>query len=452
MGGLLTSLLNSTGALQAYDRVFSVIQNNITNANTPGYVKQDQVLISLPFQPNGGAPGGVIVGQLLSARSPYLEQTVRQSQSQFGTAQQKTTDLTQIQSLFSLTAGNGIAEAFNQFFGSASQLSVTPSDPVLRQQVITQASNVAQQFNQAATGIQQTSSNLDQATRDTVTKINTLVDQIAQINVQNQANGPNVHDAGLDAQLYSSLEDLSGSANVSVIHASDGTFNLYLGQTPLVVGNSTFHISMSLSSSQTSILDQGGNDITSQITGGSLAGQLQDKNTTLPGYVTSLNTLAQTFADQVNQTLAQGVDQNGQTPTVNLFTYNSASDAALSLKVTNITPDQIAAASAGAPGGGGNALALNQLGNAATIGSGTFTQAYGNIGAQVGFDLSAAQNDQSRYQDVVTQAQAQRSTLTGVNLNEEAARLLQFQQAYSAVGKLISVLDTLSQDVLNMIH
>ena len=36
MGRLFTSLLNSTGALQVYGRVFSVIQNNITNANTPG--------------------------------------------------------------------------------------------------------------------------------------------------------------------------------------------------------------------------------------------------------------------------------------------------------------------------------------------------------------------------------------------------------------------------------
>src|SRR6202035_4029371 len=135
----------------------------------------------------------------------------------------------------------------------------------------------------------------------------------------------------------------------------------------------------------------------------------------------------------------------------NLFTY-SASDAAATLKITNITPAQIAAATAAAPGGGGNALALNQLAKVQTVGGVTFTQAYGNIGAQVGFDLNAAQNDQSRYQDVLTQAQAQRSTISGVNLNEEAARLLQFQQAYSAVGKLVSVLDTLSQTVLNMIH
>ncbi|HEX4714602.1 MAG TPA: hypothetical protein VH164_06710, partial [Ktedonobacteraceae bacterium] len=243
---------------------------------------------------------------------------------------------------------------------------------------------------------------------------------------------------------------LSSSVNVSVVQANDGTFNLYLGQTPLVVGSYSSHISAGFASQQTVIYDQQGNDITSQITGGALAGQIQDKNATLPGYVTSLNTLAQTFADQVNQTLSQGIDQNGQTPTVNLFSY-SPSNPAGSLVVTGITPDQIAAASPGAPGGGANALALNQLSAAQTVGQSTFTQAYGNIGAQVGFDVSSAQSNQTNYQDVVTQAQAQRSAASGVSLDAEAAQLLQFQQAYQAVGHLVSVLNSLAQTVIQMV-
>ncbi len=57
MGTLFTTLLNSTGALRVYGRAFNVIQNNITNANTPGYAKQDQVLVSMPFQPDRGRGG-----------------------------------------------------------------------------------------------------------------------------------------------------------------------------------------------------------------------------------------------------------------------------------------------------------------------------------------------------------------------------------------------------------
>ena len=65
--------------------------------------------------------------------------------------------------------------------------------------------------------------------------------------------------------------------------------------------------------------------------------------------------------------------------------------------------------------------------------------------------FATATNNHTQYQNQVTQAQAQRSAQSGVSLNAEAAKLLQFQQAYAAIGKLITVLDTLTQDVINII-
>jgi flagellar hook-associated protein 1 FlgK len=78
-------------------------------------------------------------------------------------------------------------------------------------------------------------------------------------------------------------------------------------------------------------------------------------------------------------------------------------------------------------------------------------EAYGELGAQVGQDVANAQNDQTQDQDLVTQAQQQRSQVSGVSLNAEAAQLLQFQQAYQAVGQLVTVLDTLTQSILSII-
>ena len=81
----------------------------------------------------------------------------------------------------------------------------------------------------------------------------------------------------------------------------------------------------------------------------------------------------------------------------------------------------------------------------------TFTQAFGNLSGQVGSDVSNAQQDQNAQQNLLTQAQAQRTAQTGVSLNEEAAKLLQFQQSYQAAGKLVNIIDTLTQTVINMI-
>jgi flagellar hook-associated protein 1 FlgK len=452
VGNLLTSLLNSSGALSVYDREFNVIQNNITNANTPGYAKQDQVLVSLPFNPSESTAGGLGAGPMLSSRSEYIEQDVRNQQQLLGDAQQRANDLGQVQPLFDPTSTTGIAGSLNSFFNSFSQLEVNPNDEVARQSVIDAAGLAAQSFQQTAIGITQIANNADSQTRDSITQINQLTTQIAGLNQEYRSSSAATSDAGLDAQMHAALENLSGIANFSVIKTADGAVNVYLGgQTPLVIGNDQFSITADFSSPKTVIRDSQSNDVTAEINSGSLGALLQEKNTTLPGYMTQLNTLAQTFADQVNGQLSQGVDKNGATPVTNLFSYNQPGDAAFSIKVTGITPDQIAAATPGAPGGNGNAVAVAQLANAPAVNGFTFTQAFGNVSAQVGRDVANAQQDLKQDQDLVTQAQQQRQQQSGVSLDEEAAKLLQFQQAYQAVGKLVSVLNELTQTVINII-
>ena len=128
MGSLFTTLLNSTGALKVYGRSFNVIQNNITNANTPGYVKQDQVLVSMPFNLERGLSGGVLPGPVLNSRSSFLEQSVRAQNELLGHAKQRATDLGVVESQFDLTSSFGVASALNSFFTSFSQLAVNPND------------------------------------------------------------------------------------------------------------------------------------------------------------------------------------------------------------------------------------------------------------------------------------------------------------------------------------
>jgi flagellar hook-associated protein 1 FlgK len=297
------------------------------------------------------------------------------------------------------------------------------------------------------------SNNVDNQTRATVAQINALTAQIAHLNSEYQANSAAGSDAGLDAAMHSDLENLAGLVNFSIIKSNDGTFNVYLGgQTPLVIGGSQLKLSTDFSSPQTVIRDSQSNDVTAEIGSGSLGAMLREKNATLPGYMSLLNKLSQTFADQVNGQLSQGVDKTGAAPTTNLFSYDQPGDAAYSLAVTGITPDEIAAATAAAPGGNGNAIALANLATSPLVNGFTFTQAYGNLGAAVGTDVTVAQQDQSQYQDSLTQSRQLRQQQTGVSIDAEAAKLLQFQQAYQAVGKMVAVLDDVTQTLLNMVR
>jgi flagellar hook-associated protein 1 len=329
---------------------------------------------------------------------------------------------------------------------------VNPNDATSRQGVITAAGQVAQSMNEAASGIAQVASGIDSQTSSTVTQINQIASQIASLNQQYQNDSGSAQDAGLDAQMHSDLENLSSLVNFSLVKSNDGSFNLYVGgQTPLVIGSQQFQLSTGASSGQTVIYDSQSNDVTSQITSGSLGAMLAENNTTLPGYMSQLNTLAKTFADQVNGQLAQGLDQSGAAPTTNLFSYDQAGDAAATLAVADMTPDQIAAAAVGAPGGNGNAVAMANLANASVVNGFTFTQAFGNVSAQVGSDVATAQQNQTEGQDLVTQAQQQRQQVSGVDLNAEAAKVLQFQQSYQAVGQMVTVLNSLTQTLLDIL-
>ena len=190
-------------------------------------------------------------------------------------------------------------------------------------------------------------------------------------------------------------------------------------------------------------------------------------NNVLPGYLGdanqagSLNTLAQSFASNVNNLLTGGYQSSGPPPVagVPLFTYDTtnATNVAQSLQVSStITPAQLAAISPGPPEvSNGVALALSQLADPTSandeIAGLSYTQYYAGMASNVGTLLDNANNNLQTQQAAVSQAQNVRQQLSGVSLDEEATILLQFQQAYEASSKLINILDQLSEDTINML-
>src|ERR1700704_1439092 len=452
MGNLFTSLLSSANGLRAYEQALAVTQNNVTNASTPGFVKQTQNLEALPFDVTVGLPGGVRAGPVVSSRDGYAERAVRDQQTSFGFSSQKTTNLRPLETSFSLSGTSGIAPSISNLFQSFSRLSVNPNDTASRQAVLQQASVVAQSFQGAASSLLSQQSSLDREARGAIDAINHLATIIAQINTQTRGRKPGSTDAGVDAQLNSSLEELSQLVNFTSLQQPDGSVTVYVGgQTALVTNDQAYALQGDFSTSQTKILSSTGADISGQLTGGKLGALLEDKNTVIPSYQSDLNTLAQGLADQVNTTLAQGIDQNGAAPTTDLFTYDPAR-AASSLAVNPLTPDQIAAALPGATGGNGNALNLAALADAKTLNGYTFVQFYGNLGGRVGNDLSLAKSNQSTTQLLLSQTQDLRNQVSGVSLNEEAEHLVAFQRAYEATSKMIGVLNSLTETLINIIH
>jgi flagellar hook-associated protein 1 FlgK len=419
----------------------------------------------------------VVAGQVVSSRDEYAEQAVQQQTTLLGQAQQDVNSLTAIQSQFDVTGASGISAAFNNLFQAFSAWGQSPTSTVAQQNVIEQATSVASAFQQTAAGLSTAAQDTSQQLQQTVTGVNQMATQLAGFNQQIISGDQN--DPGLDAQIHSTLEQLSNDGDISATKQNNGTYTVLLnGQTPLVIGNQSYALSAQAvppaataanpnGPPHLAVLSSDGSDITSQTTSGQLGSLLNLANTVLPGYLGdgnqagSLNTLAQSFADNVNGLLTSGNQSDGPPPVpgVPLFTYDTtnSTNVANTLQVSStITPDQLAAISPGPPEvANGVALALSQLSDPTTasdeIGGLSYTQYYANMASNVGNLLNNATNQLQTQQSAVAQAQSVRQQISGVSLDDEAAILIQFQNAYQASSKLISVLDQMTQDTINML-
>lgn len=450
MGNLMASLLASANAMRTFERGMGVVENNVTNVSTPGYAKQRLTLLAQPFQIETGLPGGVTLDEAQSLRSEYAERTVRQYVGSQGRYSQQATDLGRVEMLFDATGESGIPGALSDFFQSISSWSVSPNDQVARQSVIDQAGVVAQSFNQTAAGLMQASADMNSQATSVVGNINRLVGQILDYNKQVRANASSANDAGLDATVNSALEQLAEYTDFTAIKADDNSYTLFIGgQTLTLIGDRQYPVTAAVSGQQIRILDAQSRDVTDQIRGGRLASIIEVKNSEIPQYMQQLNRLAAATADQVNSILATGLDPAGQHP---LFTYGASGSEAATLSVTGITPGQLASAPPASAGGNTNIVLLAELGQKTVIDGFTLTGFYGSLAGQVGRDLSQAKTNQSTQEGLLAQARSMREDISGVSLDEEAARLMEYQRAYQAAARLVSTLDELTDTLMSMIQ
>jgi len=476
---LLNSLSNTSTAMNAFERAITVSQNNVSNASTPGYASQRLDLSAMPFDPAAGLTGGVIAGDVQSSRNQFAEAAVERAQTSLGTASQQSASLTAVQNALNLSGADGIPATLGALFQSFSAWSQDPLSESGRQGVISSAQQVVDSFQTTVTNLQQVTQDTERQIGQSVDQINAYAQQLAGYNTELR-NGDR-GDAALDAKINNTLENLSQIVNFTASVQADGTVTVMIGgQAPLVVGDNEYAISTKIADPASlppgnpgvppsaSILDASGHDITAKISGGSLAGLLDTHNQVLasllgdaqqPG---SLNRLAQSLADNVNQILMAGNVSDGPPPVTGtpLFSYDTsnATNAAATLALDpGATADQLAAIDPGPPYvSNGTAIHLAALANpqsaADEIDNVSYVQFFGNLAAGVGQQLAAATDRQSIQQQVVTQAQSLRQQISGVSLDEQAAELVEFQRAYQANAQLFSVLDSLTETAVNMVQ
>jgi len=167
----------------------------------------------------------------------------------------------------------------------------------------------------------------------------------------------------------------------------------------------------------------------------------------LPGAEVTIGGVAQGFSLSPNPTFVP----NTSTGSWNL----NFSDFSRNIRMVLTAPSQIAAAGASAnsgPGDNSNALLLAGLQTSENIGTNTFAGFYTQLVARTATLASEADINLAAYETLTSQSKAAKQAISGVNLDEEAANLIRFQQAYQASARALQVASGLFEDLLGAIR
>ncbi len=314
--------------------------------------------------PEYGTLGGVRAGDIASSRDLYAEQAVRRQNVLLGRDQQNVSSLTALESVFDISGESGIPNALNNLFDSFSSWAQSPSGEIARQNVMERADNLAKAFHQTADSIANVTVDAETQIQHTVDAINRLSLTLQGFN-QQALRGYRA-DPTLDAQIHSTLEELSQYGEITALHQADGSVTVLLnGQTPLVVADKQYAIGYHLESPTTPppvyagarplarITAADGTDITSLTNSGQLGALVDFRNRVLVSYVGDawhqgdLNHMAEQLATRINGLLASG----GGEP---LLTFDASNPATIAQTLSlnpAITAGQLAASSPGTAGG-----------------------------------------------------------------------------------------------------
>jgi flagellar hook-associated protein 1 FlgK len=297
------------------------------------------------------------------------------------------------------------------------------------------------------------STSLNQQVVGDVSQVNSLTTTIASLNTQITALSPNADAGTLEDQRQQAIAQLSQLVGLDQISTENNGITLTTSNgAVLVSGSQSFALSTTQVGGTTHILaGVGGQDVTSNLTGGDLGGVLQARDQQLPSYQSALDSLAFAVGTQVNQQNALGVDGNGN-PGAALFSLPSASSGAAALiQVATADPNAVAAAATGQGSAGNtNASALANLASANIVNGQTASGFLASFLGQIGSDTAAAMTNNGAQQATLTQLTTQRDSLSGVSLDQEASNLTQYQRAYQAASQVFNIANSIMASAINL--
>lgn len=313
----MADILNiGTSALQAYQRSLTTIGHNIANSETEGYSRQRvDYATRTPFQLGDSWLGsGVKVTQIERQYDQFLAGSVRSSLS--ATAQMDTyyTNASRLDNLLA-DADTGLDPSIQDMFDAIQAVADDPSSIAARNVLLAETEAMVSRFHDLNSQIDESRRQLNNELSSSVSEINSLAQNIADVNAQIVSSTGSPNDLLDQRDLL--LNKMSELVGISTVEQADGAINVFAGKgQALVIGSVAATLATAVgtdgSNYEIQYSSNGGTQvITDYLTRGSVGGLLSFRSEILDASQNKLGLVALGIIDEMNAQHQMGMDLDG---------------------------------------------------------------------------------------------------------------------------------------------
>ena len=459
------SMMNSQTALQT-------VGHNIANKSTEGYSRQrvdQQTAEPVGFGKLRIGMGAKAVG-VSRINNPYLEKQLGKEQAHLGYLDGKSDAMNRVEQVYNEQSNKGLNQFLTDFFNAFRELSNNPESLATRTLVKETGDLLTKDFKRIHTQLTEIQNDMDQQIATHVSEVNGITEEIARLNekIQNiTVTGVEANDERDRRELL--IKKLGEKLNIRWAEGDNGMVAISAGNTALLVsgyeskrlevqrtpetetkGEANYDIFFRNTESSTPV------KVTEQLVGGSIGGLLEVRDKTITSLLNDNDRMAMSLAKAVNKGHVAGFNAYDEKGGNFFITPKEVRHAARELRISeDILDDPNLIAAAASPESPGDNRIANYISNlqfekAMDDGSGSLDEFYNSVVGKIGVMSRRTFTAQESQKEIVKQLNNIRESISGVSLDEETTKMIEFQKAFDASARLIRTADEMFDTVLNL--
>jgi flagellar hook-associated protein 1 FlgK len=483
-------LLNiGKSGLFAAKQSMSTTSHNIANANTDGFSRQEvKTETNAPVGEGSYAIGrGVEIQSIRRSHDELVEKKLNNSITNNKYHQERALQLGHVEEIFNEINSDGMGKILNRFFNSMRELSTQPENETVRGVVRENARIVVSDFHRIQDNLDHVRAGMNKKIELAVDEINGLTTTIAklnkEINIQEVAGGM-AND--LRDQRDRALRTLSEFFPIQSYADGEGQFVVNIEGVgsivaggiaqELIIGSTLKEGDSSSGKGNVEIFfsSRQGIPFSNRFKGGELGALLKTRQDEVAGLERQLDELAHGLVHATNAIHRRGyankpvpVDELGnpipgstseKVTGINFFKepldLNRAAELIdLSNEVKRDVNNIATGLEANKPGDNRVAIAISKLQHEKVLNNGnaTFEEHHLKAVGHIGLQTAKAKLDEEQTAGILAQAKSFKERMAGVSLDEEAANMVRYQNAYEASAKVIRASDEMFKSVLGLL-